>query len=51
MFIYKKKKKKKKLFQKFIYINFWKSSQRMNLRDVESDTSVNDSVQTNTNDK
>jgi hypothetical protein len=30
-----------------IYINVWKSSQRMNLRDVGSETSVNDSVQTN----
>jgi hypothetical protein len=32
-------------------INVWKSSQRMNLRDVGSETSVNDTVQTNTNDK
>ena len=31
--------------------NVWKSSQRMNLRDVGSETSVNDSVQTNKNDK
>ena len=30
-----------------IYINVWKSSQRMNLRDVGSETSVNDTVQTN----
>ena len=35
----------------YIYINVWKSSQRMNLRDVGSETSVNDTVQTNTNDK
>ena len=35
----------------YIYINVWKSSQRMNLRDVGSETSVNDSVQTNKNDK
>jgi hypothetical protein len=34
----------------YIYINVWKSSQRMNLRDVGSETSVNDSVQTNNND-
>ena len=33
------------------YINVWKSSQRMNLRDVGSETSVNDTVQTNKNDK
>jgi hypothetical protein len=32
-------------------INIWKSSQRMNLRDVGSETSVNDTVQTNKNDK
>jgi hypothetical protein len=32
-------------------INVWKSSQRMNLRDVASETSVNDTVQTNKNDK
>ena len=31
----------------YIYINDWKSSQRMNLQDVGSETSVNDSVQTN----
>ena len=35
----------------YIYINVWKSSQRMNLQDVGSETSVNDSVQTNKNDK
>jgi Ca2+-dependent lipid-binding protein len=35
----------------YIYINVWKSCQRMNLRDVGSETSVNDTVQTNTNDK
>ena len=35
----------------YIYINVWKSSQRMNLRDVGSETSVNDTVQTNKNDK
>jgi hypothetical protein len=35
----------------YIYINVWKSSQRMNLRDVGSETSVNDSVQANKNDK
>ena len=34
-----------------IYINVWKSSQRMNLRDVGSETSVNDTVQTNKSDK
>ena len=34
-----------------VYINVWKSSQRMNLRYVGSETSVNDSVQTNKNDK
>ena len=33
------------------YINVWKSSQRVNLRDVGSETSVNDTVQTNKNDK
>ena len=38
-------------FNIHIYINVWKSSQRMNLRDVGSETSVNDSVQTNKNDK
>jgi hypothetical protein len=38
-------------FQMYIFINVWKSSQRMNLRDVGSETSVNDSVQTNKNDK
>ena len=31
----------------YIYINVWKSSQRMKLRDVGSETSANDSVQTN----
>ena len=31
----------------YIYVNVWKSTQRMNLRDVGSETSVNDSVQTN----
>jgi hypothetical protein len=35
----------------YIYINIWKSSQRMNLRDVGLETSVNDTVQTNKNDK
>ena len=35
----------------YIYINIWKSSQRINLRDVGSETSVNDTVQTNKNDK
>jgi hypothetical protein len=35
----------------YIYINVRKSSQRMNLRDVGSETSVNDTVQTNKNDK
>jgi hypothetical protein len=33
------------------YINGWKSGQRMNLLDVGSETSVNDSVQANKNDK
>jgi hypothetical protein len=33
------------------WVNISKSSQRMNLRDVGSETSVNDNVQTNTNDK
>ena len=37
-------------FQTYIYIRL-KSSQRMNLRDVGSETSVNDTVQTNKNDK
>ena len=32
-------------------MNVWKSSQRMNLRDVGSETSVNDTVQTNKTDK
>jgi hypothetical protein len=38
---------------KIIYINNikYKVSQRMNLRDVGSETSVNDTVQTNKNDK
>ena len=36
---------------KCIYINVGKSSQRMNLRGVGSETSVNDTVQTNKNDK
>ena len=40
-----------KLVYIYIYINIWKSSQRMNLRDVGSETSVNDTVQTNKNDK
>ena len=31
----------------YIYINVCKSSQRMNLRDVGSETSVNDTVQAN----
>ena len=35
----------------YIYINIWKSSQRINLRDVGSETSVSDTVQTNKNDK
>jgi hypothetical protein len=39
------------LYKSNIYINIWKSSQRMNLRDVGLETSVNDSVQTNKNDK
>jgi hypothetical protein len=34
-----------------IYINVWQSNQRMNLRDVGSETSVKDYVQTNTNNK
>ena len=36
---------------KCIYINVGKSSQCMNLRDVGLETSVNDTVQTNKNDK
>jgi hypothetical protein len=35
----------------YIYMNVWKSSQHMNLRDVGSETSVNDTVQANKNDK
>jgi hypothetical protein len=35
----------------YIYINVGKSCQRMNLRDVGSETSVNDTVQTSKNDK
>ena len=45
---------KKKYWFKYIYIiyiNVWKSSQRIYLRDVGSETSVNDSVQTNKNNK
>jgi hypothetical protein len=34
-----------------ICVLLWKSCQRMNLRDVGSETSANDSVQTNKNDK
>ena len=48
---YKAESVKKKIKYRYIYINVWKSSQRMNLRDVGSETSVNDTVQTNKNDK
>ena len=48
---YKAESVKKNQIYIYIYINVWKSSQSMNLRDVRSETSVNDTVQTNKNDK